>query len=191
MKPHAGKARGSLLDSEIPGSGDVTPLFHMTGLSHPGAGSPVRAASSQWARPRCDTRISASSGQRSGKKAQSQFGSRVSGDHGFVTSACVRRPARPVRPLDPPVWVVRDSFFFVCAVIRPGKLRRELHLGRLEPEMKRPGAFSVKERDCSRKLPNVFVLCLIFLCGVSFCKAFIRAQKKSNAMICAMFQDEF
>lgn len=114
MKPHAGKARGSLLDSEIPGSGDVTPLFHMTGLSHPGAGSPVRAASSQWARPRCDTRISASSGQRSGKKAQSQFGSRVSGDHGFVTSACVRRPARPVRPLDPPVWVVRDSVFFLC-----------------------------------------------------------------------------
>lgn len=64
MKAHGRKARGSLLDCEIPGSGDVTPLFHMTGLSHPGAGSPVRAASSQWARPRTDTRISASPGQR-------------------------------------------------------------------------------------------------------------------------------
>lgn len=79
----------------------------------------------------------------------------------------------------------------MCAVIRPGKLRCELHLGRLEPEMKRPGAFIVKERACSRKLPNVFVLCLRYLCGVSFCKELNRAQKKINAMICAMFQDEF
>lgn len=191
QKPHAVKATWSLLDSEIPGSGDVTSLFHMTGLSHPGAGSPLRAASSQWARPRCDTRISASSGQRTGKKGESRsqsHSSRISGDHGFVTSARVRRPARPVRRLDPPVWVLLRRtrlVFFVLSFVRES-YDAKLHLGRLEPEVKRQGAFSVKGGDCSRKLPKVFVLC-----RVSFCKAFFLVQKKINAMICAMFQDDF
>lgn len=102
MKPHAGKATGSLLDYEIPGSGDVTPLFHMTGLSHPGAGSPVRVQSGRVhaVTPEPQHREREDSPSASGA---SQFGCRFRGRHGFLTAAFVRRPARLVRPLDPPV----------------------------------------------------------------------------------------
>lgn len=145
VEPHAREARGSLLDSEVPGSGDVTPLFHMTGLSHPGAGSPVRAASSQWARPRCRTRISASpGGQRTGKRGES------------FRQRCVAVGFPVPRPSWLPYFCVCAAPCSVCAttgsacvsttrlifnaVIRPGKLRCELHLERLEPEVERPGS---------------------------------------------------
>lgn len=51
-------------------------------------------------------------GERPSVSGASQFSSRFRGDHGFLTSAFVRRPARFVRPLDLPVWVVWHSFFF-------------------------------------------------------------------------------
>lgn len=144
MKPPARKARGSLLDSEIPGSGDVTPLFHMMGLSHPGAGSPVRAASSQWARPRCDSTISSSPGQRTGQRGESFCQRCVAlqfpvARRSWLPYFCVCAAPCSVCATTGSACVSSTTLIF-GAVIRPGKLRCALHLGRVQPEVERLGS---------------------------------------------------
>lgn len=121
----------------------------------------------------------------------SQFGCRFRGRHGFLTAAFVRRPARLVRPLDPPVWVGQFSLLVLpfvlesydASCIRSG-WNRKLSVYGLQ--RKRARTF---EKVAKCLLSVCFVL--IILCRVGLCIWHFRCKRIINSSDCAPLKAVF